>query len=413
MKLHIGMISDHASPLAPPGGTDSGGQNVYVSQTARYLARRGHRVDVFTRRDDSRLPEVLYRGRNLRVIHVPAGPPVPLPKEGLLSYMPDFSHWMQRWMMRAEEACDLVHAHFWMSGLVAAELKERLGIPYVTSFHALGTVRRNHQGDLDRFPPERMAIEKRIVQTSDRVIASCPQEFEDLVRYYDAEPHRMARIPCGVDPGEMRPLGKRHARWRLGIPEHHFIAMHVGRMVPRKGIDNVVRGFARFLRCQSRPAALYIVGGDSEAPDPRLTPEIGVLSRLAESEGVSHAVHFVGRRDREKLKLYYSAADVFLTTPWYEPFGITPLEAMACGTPVIASEVGGLKYTVCHQKTGFLVSVNHAEALEERLLELSLKPDLRTQMGRIGRRRTRALFRWSRVTHLLEEVYHEVTHDDL
>jgi glycosyltransferase involved in cell wall biosynthesis len=345
MTKHIALISEHATPLGIFGGVDSGGQNVYVGQLAKHLAAIGYSVDVFTRRDNQQLPDLVEWQHGVRVIHVPAGPPCSVPKEELLPYMEQFTAFMLDWC-RHHSAYDLIHANFWMSALVAAELKQAIGIPFVVTFHALGRVRRLHQGKADQFPDERFTIEDRIVQDADHIIAECPQDREDLLRLYHADPSRISIIPCGFDPTEFWAINKTRARLTLGVsPDEHLI-LQLGRMVPRKGVDNVIRGFAHLLQTHSLPARLLIVGGESDSPDPELTPEIGRLQAIAQDLGVASHVTFVGRKGREVLKYYYSAADAFVTTPWYEPFGITPIEAMACGTPVIGAAVGGIKFTV-------------------------------------------------------------------
>ncbi|HET7564854.1 MAG TPA: glycosyltransferase family 1 protein, partial [Gemmatimonadaceae bacterium] len=376
MTRRIALISEHASPLASLGGTDFGGQNVYVAQLAQNLAALGIAVDVFTRRDSAELPRIVPCPSGIRVIHVPAGPPSHVPKEELLQYMPEFIDFMLNWHRHRGIHYDLYHANFWMSGLVAAELKRVTGTPFVVTFHALGRVRRRHQGRADGFPEERVAIEERIAAEADCVIAECPQDEEDLLCLYGVDPARLRIVPCGVDATRFSPLPKGTARSILGLQPEERILLQLGRLVPRKGIDNVIRGFAVLRREFGTDARLLIVGGESDAPDPVQTPEMGRLQRIAHDESVAERVVFVGRRGRDVLKYYYSAADVFITTPWYEPFGITPLEAMACGTPVIGANVGGIKFTVRDGETGYLVPPNDPAAVAERIAHLYRFPQL-------------------------------------
>ncbi len=213
---HIALISEHASPLGMLGGADSGGQNVYVGQVARNLASLGHSVDVFTRRDDPRLPEVAEWLDGVRLIHVPAGPPVCVRKEDLLPFMGEFSEYAIRFAESRPMSYDIVHANFWMSGLVAADLKRTLGIPFVITFHALGRVRRLHQGAADQFPDARFPIEDRIIEETDRIIAECPQDEEDFLNLYNADPRKITVVPCGFDPSEFGPMSKALARTVLG-----------------------------------------------------------------------------------------------------------------------------------------------------------------------------------------------------
>ncbi|PSB15632.1 phosphoheptose isomerase [filamentous cyanobacterium CCP2] len=407
MSKRIALISEHATPLGIFGGVDSGGQNVYVGQLAKHLAAIGYHVDVFTRRDSEHLPEVVNWHQGVRVIHVPAGVRSYLPKEQLLPHMSEFTAFILDWC-RDQASYDLIHANFWMSALVAADIKRAIGIPFVVTFHALGRVRRLHQGDADQFPDERFAIEDRVVHEADHIIAECPQDREDLLRLYQANVDRISIIPCGFDATEFWAINKIHARLTLGLSPDEYLILQLGRMVPRKGVDNVIRGFAHLLQQQSIPARLLVVGGESESADPQFTPEIGRLSAIAQELGVASRVTFLGRKGREVLKYYYSAADVFVTTPWYEPFGITPIEAMACGTPVIGSEVGGIQFTVKENETGYLIPPNHPEQLTDRLLHLYEQPHLRSLFGRQAIRRCQDHFTWQKVTSAVAALYEDV-----
>jgi D-inositol-3-phosphate glycosyltransferase len=410
MLRKIALISDHASPLAAAGGVDSGGQNIYVAQVARNLAALGYAVDVFTRRDAADQPEVLQWQRGVRVVHVPAGPARFVRKEDLLPLMEDFSAYVCSFCRR-EGGYDLVHANFFMSGLVAMKLKQRFDIPFVVTFHALGRVRRRHQGDADQFPVERVAIEDAIVADADAIVAECPQDKADLVSLYQADARKIAVIPCGFDADEFWPIARRFARRTLGLGADERLVVNIGRMVPRKGVDNAIRGVGRLARGFGVRARLLVVGGNSDLPDPTLTPEIGRLRAIAESERVADRVTFTGRRSRELLKLYYSAADVFVTTPWYEPFGITPLEAMACGTPVVGSAVGGIKHSVLDGVTGYLVPANDPDALAARLADLYASPARLREFSRNAVRRVNASFTWQRVAGSVASLYERVAAD--
>ena len=408
MTRRIALISEHASPLSILGGVDSGGQNVYVGQLAKHLAGIGYEVDVFTRRDHDLLPKVSEWMAGVRIVHVPAGPAQFVCKEDLLPYMGQFTKWMLRYMRRQKQPYDLIHANFWMSGMVAAGIKRQTGIPFVVTFHALGRVRRQFQQGADTFPDARFAMEDRIIAAANHLIAECPQDEEDLINLYNADPATVTIIPCGFDLSELWPLAKPLARVALGLPPEKPVVLHVGRMVPRKGVDNVIRGFARLVHAHGIAARLLIVGGESDIPDPVITPEIGRLQEITVAEGVADRVIFTGRQGREALKTYYSAADVFVTTPWYEPFGITPLEAMACGTPVIGANVGGIKFTVRDGETGYLVPPNDPNALGERLAYLYAHPKVLSVYRRQAIRRANDLFTWKRVTDAVAALYEEV-----
>lgn len=412
----IAMISEHASPLGLLGGVDSGGQNVYVGQLAKHLTMLGYEeVDVFTRRDSDRLPEIVEWVNGIRIVNVPAGPPTYVRKEELLPHIGEFTDYMLQFCKYQRKAYDLLHANFWMSGLVAADIKKAIGIPFVITFHALGRVRRQHQGKADEFPDDRFAIEDRIVAEADRIIAECPQDEEDLIRLYNADPANISVVPCGFDPTELWPISKPLARFALGLSPDERMILHLGRIVPRKGIDTVIRGFARLVKHHRVNARLLIVGGEAEEPDPVATPEIGRLQAVAAEEEVSEAVQFIGRRGRDTLKYYYSAADVFVTTPWYEPFGITPVESMACGTPVVGSAVGGIKFTVRDGETGYVVPANNPILLADRIAHLYEHPKLLSVFSRQAIRRANDLFTWQKAAQSMAAVYEEVgtgTHPD-
>jgi D-inositol-3-phosphate glycosyltransferase len=406
MSLRIALISEHASPLASLGGVDSGGQNVYVAQIARHLSQQGYAVDVFTRRDHQAQPEIERSADGYRVIHVPAGPPESIAKEELLPYMEEFTDFMIYHLVR--HPVDLVHANFFMSGLVAMGLKRILGIPFVVTFHALGRVRLLYQAQADRFPTERLVIEDRIIAEADHIIAECPQDAADQISLYGADPVKLRVVPCGFDEDELRPIDKTIARRTLDLEAHRPVILQLGRMVPRKGVDDAIRGFARMVHRHRIAGSMLIVGGESDEPDPLETPEIGRLQQIARQERVADCVRFAGRADRSRLKFYYSAADVFVTTPWYEPFGITPLEAMACGTPVVGSDVGGIKFSVRDGRTGYLVPPHDPEALGARIARLVSNPTLRQQLGREALHRVRRRFTWRKVSESIAEVYQEV-----
>jgi glycosyltransferase involved in cell wall biosynthesis len=326
-------------------------------------------------------------------------------KEELLPFMGEFAAFSLRYLRRRGGDHDLINENLLISELVAVEIKAAAGTPFVVTFHALGRVRKLHQGGQDAFPAERLAIEDRAVEEADRIIAECPQDERDLNRLYRADPSRIATIPCGFSPSEFGPDDKRRARAALGLPPEGPVILQLGRMVPRKGVDNVIRAVARPRKGRGVPALLLVVGGESCEPDPAITPELGRLRAIAEDEGVADAVSFVGGRSRHELRDYYGAADVFVSTPWYEPFGITPVEAMACGTPVVGSAVGGIKTTVVDGETGYLVRPDDPDALASRLADLLLDPARRRAFGRRAVRRANALYTWGRVAESIAAVY--------
>jgi D-inositol-3-phosphate glycosyltransferase len=417
--VRIALISEHASPLALRGGEDAGGQNVYVDEISRHLAQCGYAVDIFTRRDNPSVPEVLTWAPGVRIVNLTAGPTKFLLKDALWPYMPGFRDEFLRFMAREEVRYDLIHGNFWMSGWVAVELRRLLGVPVVQHFHALGVTKRLHQGSMDSSPGERIVIETEIVRQADRVIAPCPNEEAELCASYGADGSKVAMIPLAVNTDVFYPLAQTEARrWMqqsVGLAPDDFVVAYVGRMLPRKDVRNVVRAMALLIsQCaEARPdlvpkLKLLVVGGESAEPDPAITPEIGELRHLADELAIGEHVICLGKRQPDILRYYYSAANVVVTTPWYEPFGLTPLEGMACARPVVGSAVGGITYTICDGATGFLVPPRDPHTLAARLSELLHDPALSVRMGEAARDRVMSEFTWpvaaARTAALCEEV---------
>ena len=407
MNKRIAFISEHASPLATLGGVDSGGQNVYVAELPKQLAKLGYCIDIFTRKDDVHISEVINWLPNIRVINIKAGPEMAVAKESLLPMMDEFATGMIDFMKKENTCYDLIHANFFMSALVASKIRKVLNIPYVVTFHALGLVRKIHQKEMDKFPVRRIEIERNIISDADWIIAECPQDKMDMMKLYNAVPDKISIVPCGFSSKEFYPIDKKWARQILNLPQNEKIILQLGRMVPRKGVDNVIRAFSK-IRKKFNNVRLVIVGGEHDNPDPALCPEIARLKQIAIDEGIEPAVIFTGRKQRNWLKFYYAAADLFVTTPWYEPFGITPLEAMACGTVVIGSNVGGIKFTVEDGKTGLLVPPDEPEALANKI-ELLIKDKLLLKtMHNNALRRVNKYFTWYGVAILCDHIYSKV-----
>jgi D-inositol-3-phosphate glycosyltransferase len=400
----IAFISEHASPMANLGGVDTGGQNVYVAQLAIHLAAQGYLVDVFTRRENAGIAEVVNWAPGVRVIHVTAGPAEIIIKEDILQYMDDFKDNMVAFIINQQLHYALVHANFFMSAQVAMGVKKELDIPFVVTFHALGHVRRIHQAEKDKFPEERLTIEEQAVKEADYIIAECPQDKDDLINYYSAPKNKITIIPCGFSSTEFYPMDKAVARKIAGLPLKEHIILQLGRMVPRKGVDNVIRALGK-LKGTNKPVRLVIVGGECEELIEDTCPEYARLMNIAREYNIEASVTFAGRKNRDQLKFYYNAADVFITTPWYEPFGITPLEAMACGTPVIGSNVGGIKYSVAEGETGLLVPAEDPEALAEKIAQLVNNEDELKRMSRNSIKRVNTYFTWARVAQQVEALY--------
>jgi D-inositol-3-phosphate glycosyltransferase len=398
----IAMVSEHASPLAALGGPDAGGQNVYVARLAEQLAGRGHHVTVYTRRDDPDLPEEMPLGGGVSLVHVPAGPPTRVPKDELAAWMPEFGAYLaDRWKA---DPPDVAHAHFWMSGVAAMTGAHGSGVPVVQTFHALGTVKRRYQGSADTSPAERVATERRIGRECARVLATCSDEVAEL-RAMGVPEDRISVVPCGVDPEDFAPVHEGAASGaERGRPRR---LLSVGRLVPRKGFDRAVRALAEIPDTE-----LLIAGG----PDRGLLfadPEAERLRKIAEDYGVEDRVQLLGGVAHEEMPRLMSSADLVLSIPRYEPFGIVPIEAMACRTPVVAAAVGGQLDTVVDGVTGTLVGPVAGDPGDDSLgavvRGLLDDPARLERYGAAGRRRVLDHYTWSRVADGVARVYHEVS----
>ena len=391
--MRIAMVSEHASPLAVLGGADAGGQNVHVAALSLALAERGHQVEVYTRRDDPDSPDVVPLGPGVDVIHVPAGPPEPIPKDNLLPYMRSFGQWLGgRW---SPEPPDVVHAHFWMSGFACLEARRAVAFPFAQTFHALGVVKRRHQGAADTSPRPRLEIETTLAAEADAVIATATDEVRELLAL-DAPTESMHVVPCGVDIfGSTEP----QEHWWRTRPGNRILSL--GRLVERKGVDTVIQAVGRLPGTE-----LVVAGGPTVAFDS--DPEVRRLRREADRVGAADRVHLVGAVSRGDVPTLIRSADVVVCTPWYEPFGIVPLEAMSCGRPVVAAAVGGLVDTVVDGVTGVLVPPKDPDRLAVALQELLGDPDRRRRLGEAGAARVADKYTWPKVAADTEQVYRRI-----
>jgi len=381
--VRLSMVSEHASPLAVLGGVDAGGQNVHVAALAGALARRGVEVVVHTRREEPGVPRRVALAPGVVVDHVDAGPTAPLPKDELLPHMSAFAAELRaRWSL---EPPDVVHAHFWMSGRAALAAARPLGIPVAQTFHALGVVKRRYQGARDTSPPARLELEAEVARSVDRVIATCTDEVFEL-RRLGVERERITVVPCGVDLARFIPEGPVEAR---PGGRHRIVA--VGRLVERKGFGNVLEAL-RYL-----PDSELVLAGGPERDALDGDEQAQRLCALARELGVADRVELRGRVARENLPALLRSADVVVCAPWYEPFGIVPLEAMACGIPVVVSAVGGLVDTVVNGVTGIHVAPRRPEELAEALRALLDDPEHRRRRGVAGARRARERYGWNRI----------------
>ncbi len=392
--LRVAMVSEHASPLAVLGGVDAGGQNVHVAALAEAVAQQGAEVTVFTRRDSALLPVRVPYASGVTVEHVDAGPAHAIEKDRLLPYMSAFADVLsRRW---TQEPPDVVHSHFWMSGKASLDAALPLGIPVVHTFHALGIEKQRHQGAKDTSPRSRLQEERRIASEASRIIATASAEAFELVRM-GADKSRITVIPCGVDLAHFSPHGPLASRTD-GLRR----IVCLGRLVERKGIEDVICA----LRLLEDTELVIAGGGDGASIED--DAEASRLLCVAHTVGVADRVVFLGRVDRAAVPPLLRSADAVVCYPWYEPFGIVPLEAMACGVPVVVAQVGGLVDSVLDGVTGVHVPPRAPVALAQALRSLLADDQLRAQLGIAGMRRVKRRYGWTRIASETLDVYNDV-----
>lgn len=413
--MRIAMLSYHTCPLATLGGKDSGGMNVYVHELTRQLGRLGIHVDVFTRSQDEHVPHVLHDlGYGNRVVHIPAGPEIPLSKPALAQYIPEFVKNVIGFA--ASKGCkyDLIHSHYWMSGIAAKSLKEEWEAPVVQMFHTLGRMKNR----IARSPEEkegeyRLQGEQAVLEISDAVVIATPAEKAQLEFLYRAEGVPTFIIPPGVDTSHFYPIPRDEARDFVGLEYDDHMMLFVGRIEPLKGIDTLLKAIAilqkqDIIRCCNQ--YLVIIGGTPQTGDENGNAEMMRLQKMCVDTGIGDLVLFLGKRGQDTLPYYYSAADMVVMPSHYESFGMVALEAMACGTPVVASQVGGLAYLVKDEKTGFVVPSDDEEALSQKLAILLQDKTLRSRLGKQAVDYAQQ-YSWEIIARRMLDLYIEVIND--
>jgi D-inositol-3-phosphate glycosyltransferase len=405
------MISMHTCPLACPqallGGRETGGMNVYVRELSRELGRRGKSVDVFTRFQDTVTAQIEPFGYDARVIHLPAGPMAPYNKNKLLSHVDEFACNIEAFARTQGIEYDLIHSHYWLSGLVAHKLQEMWDVPTVQMFHTLGEMKNSvAKAEHDREIGPRIAGERQVMEWSDRIIAATPLEREQMARYYGANMDKITVVPAGVDTELFHPRDRALVRQELGLPGLDTpILLFVGRIERLKGIDTLLESVAVVSRtCSGKNLKVLIVGGGGQTVEEN--EELRRVVQLHRDLNLEEQVEFVGSKPQEMLPLYYSAADITVMPSHYESFGLVAVEAMASGTPVIASNVGGLSFTVKDGETGFLVPEENHFALAEQVHTLLKKPDLRLKMGEQAAQHA-LQYSWANIASQIADVYDE------
>jgi D-inositol-3-phosphate glycosyltransferase len=400
--LRVAVLSLHTCPLAALGGKETGGMNVYVREVSRELGRMGVHVDVFTRSQNPEIPRVVPLGTNCRVIHLPAGPQAPMPREAVYRHIPEFVANLEAFSATQGIAHDLLHGHYWLSGVAALLLKARWGIPLIQMFHTLGWLKNQvARTPAEREPDVRIEEERRVIRNADRIVAANPVDRAHLVWYYGAKSARIAVIPCGVDIDLFRSTYRATAKAQLALGPERFL-LYVGRLTPIKGLETLLEALQHLRRhARHSDLRLLVVGGDTDEPE---NGHAAFLMERVAALGLEGAVSFVGAQPQERLRFYYAAAWLTIMPSYYESFGMVALEAMACGSPVIDSRVGGLTTTIVDGVTGYLVPEGDAQALADRIALLLEDDGLRRRLGwEASRAATR--YRWPCVAKAICQLY--------
>jgi D-inositol-3-phosphate glycosyltransferase len=410
--MRVAMLSYHTCPLAVLGGKDTGGMNVYVREVTQALGEAGVHVDVFTRSQDEHVPHILHDlGYGNRVVHVPAGPEIPLQKQDLASYIPEFVRGIQEFADTKNVTYDLVHSHYWMSGSAGLVLKSAWKRPVVHMFHTLVLMKnRVAQGPEEIEGGYRLEGEQKVLRGVDRVIAATPAELAQLQWLYQADVNKISVIPPGVQTCRFYPIPADEAKEYIQVPPCERMILFVGRIEPLKGLDVLIEAIA-WMRSTGawakNPFCLMVIGGDPNPYEGEKSTEMTRIQALREQYHLEDLVIFIGKRSQDTLPYYYSAAEAVVVPSFYESFGMVALEAMACGTPVVASQVGGLAYLVQDGVTGFTVPVDDPKELADRLERLLENPGLHARMSQKAVEVAQQ-YSWKNIAEQLINIYNLV-----
>lgn len=412
--MRIAMLSYHTCPLATLGGKDTGGMNVYVRDLTRELGRQGIHVDVFTRSQDEHVPHVVHElGYGNRVVHIPAGPEEPRSKSDIAKYIPEFAEGVRNF---AEEKCityDVIHSHYWMSGLAAEQLSDAWGgTPIVHMFHTLGEMKnRVARSEDEKAGEDRLHGERQVLRRANRIVVATLAELTQLRFLYRADANKLTIIPPGVDTEHFYPIPADEAKQFIGLKPENRMILFVGRIEPLKGVDTLIQAMScldQSLTNRERPVHLAIIGGEPDVTPTDMTEEMTRLQKMCDELCMGSMVVFLGKRAQDTLPYYYSAAEVLVMPSLYESFGMVALEAMASGIPVIASEVGGLGYLVQDGLTGYTVPDSDPRALCARLSDLLGNNELRAEMGQRAAEYAKE-YSWDKIASAIIKVYSEVS----
>jgi len=392
------FITLHACPLAAPGQGKSGGMNVYVRQLAAALGNMGMQIDIFTREHTDVANRIETIGPNVRVIHIKVGEPDAHVGD-LYAQLPEFLDQLNAFREEEGLEYDVVHSHYWLSAWVGRRLSQELSVPHVVTFHTLGLIKmQSRAGEVEQ--SERAMVEAEVMATADRIVAFSPHEQDAMARLYDADPGKVSLVPCGVDLSVFRPLDQKSVRNRLGL-NGEKILLYVGRVEPLKGLDLLVETAAQM--DSEEGVRMMVVGADANGGQ-----EMDRVKQLAKERDLEDKIEFVGQVDHAELPLYYNAADVCVVPSYYESFGLVALESMACGTPVVATRVGGLSTIIQHGRTGYLKPWRCPDAFANSVEMLISSDGLQQSMGEAARQRAEGMG-WDNVAAMMWDEYAVLT----
>ena len=395
-KLKIAFISAHSCPVGDLGTKDTGGMSVYIRELARELGKKGHNIDIFTRVHDPADPRMEDLSVGVRLVHLKAGKEEKIQKMDVYFSLPEFTFNLENYWRDNSLKYDIVFSHYWMSALVGKYLWKKRHIPYITMYHTLGAV-KNAIGIGENEPALRITSEKATIQDCQMIIVATEKEKQDLLRYYDASKEKIDVVPCGVNMELFKPVDKMSARQRLGIADEKLL-LFVGRIDPLKGIDNLIRTMPLLKKYWN--LKLVVVGGDENS-----RAELEKLKKLSSEINIRDSVDFRGLVKQEQLPYFYSAADVCVVPSYYESFGLVPLEALACGTPVVTTDVGDLKNIIKTGETGYIVADNSPDKLAGGIFSLLSRLSLDTEYV-FSVRASVSKWNW---TNIAEKIEREMT----
>lgn len=403
-RPRIALISVHGDPAIEIGKEEAGGQNVYVRNVGEALSRQGWQVDMFTRRSDADQPEIVQHTPHCRTIRLTAGPQKFIPRDELFGYLPEFVEALQQFQADSGFQYDLVHTNYWLSSWVGMTLKKLQGVKQIHTYHSLGAVKYQSISAIPMIAKTRLATEKLCLETAERIVATSPQE-KDHMRSLVSTHGSIDIIPCGTDTRRFGHISRIEARRTLGLDQDAKIVLYVGRFDRRKGIETLVRAVGQ---SQLKDQNLKLIIGGGSRPGQSDGAERERIEGIVNELGLQDITMFPGRLGVENLHLYYAAADVSVVPSHYEPFGLVAIEAMASGTPVVASDVGGLQFTVIPEITGLLAPAKDDAAFAKAIDRILADPNWRDQLGQAGRDRVEKMFSWDGVAAQLGKVYQQV-----